>query len=238
MSEGIAYFPGCTAKYVDPEIGESTFEVLRIHGFEPVWLNQQCCGIPYLAIGDLNGFLKRAKYNVRLLAEANCDIVTACTSCALAIKRDYPKYLESAEAEEVSRRTYDIMEYLTVLRARGDLENGFQPVDLSLIYHAPCHLSVLGQELIDRRLELMRLIPGLSVTQGRNGCCGMGGTFGSKVKNYEKSMEIGQDLFDEIKETAPDMVITDCPGCKIQIEQGSGVTTTHPIHIMKKAYGL
>ncbi|MFC2027770.1 heterodisulfide reductase-related iron-sulfur binding cluster [Chloroflexota bacterium] len=234
----IAYYPGCTANYVDPAIGISTIQVLEKHGFEPVALDQKCCGIPYLGVGDLKGFLKRAEFNARLLAETDCDIVTACTSCTLAIKQDYPKYLRSPEAEEVSRRTYDIMEYLTVLRAQGLLENSFHPVDFSLMYHAPCHLSVLGQELIDSRLELMRLIPGLSIRQSRNGCCGMGGIFGSKKKSYEKSMEIGEDLFNEIKETAPDMVITDCPGCQLQINQGTGLEVMHPIQIIRRAYGL
>ncbi|NQT74622.1 MAG: hypothetical protein HQ553_17935 [Chloroflexi bacterium] len=238
MGGRIAYYPGCTANYVNPEIGKSTFQVLQKHGFEPIWLDQKCCGTPYLGIGDLKGFLKRAEYNVSLFAQAGCDIVTACTSCALAIKHDYPKYLKSAEAEEVSKRTYDIMEYLTVLKERGALENSFQSIDLSLIYHAPCHLSALGQELIDKRLELMSLIPGLSISQSRNGCCGMGGTFGSKKKNYEMSMEIGKDLFDGIKEASPDMVITDCPGCQLQIQQGTGLEVTHPVHIVRQAYGL
>lgn len=234
----IAYFPGCTANHIDPAIGTSTIQVLEKHGFEPMWLDSKCCGIPYLGIGDLKRFLKRAEFNLRLLAETNCDIVTACTSCALAIKHDYPKYLKSAEAEKISQRTYDIMEYLTVLKERGVLENNFQLIGLFLIYHAPCHLSVLGQEQIARRLELMRMIPGLVVEQARNGCCGMGGTFGSKKKNYETSMEIGKDLFEGIKEASPDMVITDCPGCELQIEQGTGVETIHPIQIIKQAYGL
>jgi glycerol-3-phosphate dehydrogenase subunit C len=238
MGQKIAYYPGCMAKYVDPTIAYSTIRVLEKHGFDLVWLNQKCCGIPYLAIGNLKGFLKRAEFNVSLLAEAGCDIVTACTSCAMTIKRDYPIYLKSDEAEEVSRRTYDIMEYLTVLKSLNVLEHGFQPVDLSLIYHAPCHLSVLGQELIDKRLELMRSIPGLLVSQSSNACCGMGGAFSSKKKNYIKSMEIGKDLFDGIKEAAPDMVITDCPGCTLQIEQGTGLVATHPIHIVKQAYRL
>ena len=33
MAERIAYYPGCTANYVDPEIGRSTFAVLEKHGF-------------------------------------------------------------------------------------------------------------------------------------------------------------------------------------------------------------
>lgn len=232
----IAYFAGCTANYVDPDVGKSTVQVLKKNGFRPVLPDQKCCGIPQLAVGNLCEFLRHAEFNVRSLAEADCDIVTACTSCAHAIKHDYPKYLKSREAEDVSQRTYDIMEYLAMLKAGDVLNADFQPVKLSLVYHAPCHLKVLGEELIGRRLELMRLIPGLSVGQIDKGCCGMGGTFGSKRRNYAISMRIGQALFEGIMESEPDLVITDCPGCNMQIQQGTGLTVAHPIHIIKQAY--
>jgi glycerol-3-phosphate dehydrogenase subunit C len=234
----IAYFAGCTANYVDPDVGRSTIRVLKRLGFQLLLLDEKCCGIPQLAVGNLREFLKHAEFNVRSLAGADCDIVTACTSCALAIKRDYPRYQKNNEAEEVSRRTYDIMEYLAMLKASNTLNTDFKPVDLYLVYHAPCHLKVLGEELIDRRLELMRLIPGLSVDRIERGCCGMGGTFGSKRKNYAKSMEIGQALFEGIAESAPDLVITECPGCELQIRQGTGLEVTHPVHIIKQACGL
>lgn len=236
--KNVAYFAGCTANYVDPDVGRATIQVLRKNGFRPVFPDQKCCALALLATGNIRKFIEHAEFNVRSLAEANCDIVTACTSCALAIKRDYPKYLENSKAELVSQRTYDIIEYLTMLNAREVLNTDFHPVNLSVVYHAPCHLKVLGQELIDSRLELMRLIPGISVSQIERGCCGMGGTFGSKRKNYALSMKIGQDLFEGIKESAPDLVATDCLGCKLQIQQGTGLEVTHPILIVKQAYGL
>jgi len=52
------------------------------------------------------------------------------------------------------------------------------------------------------------------------------------------SMTVGQALFEEINRLAPDLVITECPGCKMQIGQGTGITVTHPIIIIKQAYGL
>jgi len=135
-------------------------------------------------------------------------------------------------------RTYDIMEYLAGLRGRNAMNTAFHPVTLSILYHAPCHLKVLEQELVDSRLELLRLIPGLTVTHIDRGCCGMGGTFGFKRSNYPASMTIGQALFQGIRESAPDLVVTECPGCKLQIEQGTGLSVSHPILIMKQAYGL
>ena len=130
------------------------------------------------------------------------------------------------------------MECLAMLKAGNAVNADFQTIDLSVVYHAPCHLKALGEELIDRRLELMRLIPQISVGRIERGCCGMGGTFGSKRRNFTKSMEIGQALFEGIAESAPNLVATECPGCSMQIRQGTGLAVTHPIDIIKQAYGL
>ncbi len=66
----------------------------------------------------------------------------------------------------------------------------------------------------------------------------MGGTFGARSKNYETSMKIGGPVFDEILKATPDLVVTDCLGCKLQIQHGTSIKTTHPILILKQAYGL
>ena len=234
----IAYFAGCMVNHVDPEVGKSTIQVLRRQGFRPMLLDEKCCGIPQLAVGNLREFLKHAAFNVRYMVEADCDIVTACTSCAMAIKRDYPERLKTMEAERVSKRTYDIMEYLAMHETGEVLDTDLHPVNLSLVYHAPCHLKVMGEELVDRRLKLLRSIPGLSVSRIERGCCGMGGTFGAKRNNYFMSMRIGQALFEGVAELAPDLVATDCPGCELQIQQGTGLTVIHPIQILKQSYGL
>lgn len=238
MDKKIAYFAGCTANYSEPEIGKATIMVLERNGFHPVFPEQSCCAVPQLNYGDIPSFFRHAEANVRSLAEADCDIVTACTSCALTIKRDYPRMLKSQEAKAVAARTYDIMEYLVMLNADGVLNAVFRSVNLNLAYHAPCHLKALGLELITDRLKLLRLIPGISVSRVDRGCCGMAGTFGLKKSNYALSMDIGQTLFAEMKRLAPDRVITECPGCKMQIVHGTGITVTHPILIVKEAYGI
>lgn len=237
MDKKIAYFAGCTVNYIEPEVGKATVMVLEKNGFRPVFPAQGCCAVPQLFYGNLRSFFRHAEANVRSLAREECDIVTACTSCALAIKRDYPRLLQSKEAGAVAARTYDIMEYLAMLSIGSRLNNLFLPVNLNLAYHAPCHLKTLGQDMIANRLDLLRAIPGISVTHVQRGCCGMAGTFGLKKSNFAMSIAVGRALFEEIDRLAPDQVITECPGCKMQIGRGTGITVTHPILIVKKAYG-
>lgn len=234
----IAYFAGCVVNHVDPGVGKSTIQVLRKQGYRPMLLDEKCCGIPQLAVGNLHEFLKHAEFNVRSMVEADCDVVTACTSCATAIKRDYPERLKTVEAEKVSKRTYDIMEYLAMLEAGSALDTELHSLNLSLVYHAPCHLKAMDEGLVDARLRLLRAIPGLSVNRVERGCCGMGGTFGSKRRHYSMSMKIGQPLFEGTAELTPDLVATDCPGCQMQIQHGTGLPVVHPVQVLEQAYGL
>jgi glycerol-3-phosphate dehydrogenase subunit C len=212
--------------------------VLERNGCRPVFPKQGCCGVPPLFYADLKAFRRQAQANANSLAREGCDVVTACTSCALAIKHDYPRWLETEEAKAVAARTSDVMEYLVRLKSENRLDTAFQRVDLRLSYHAPCHVKALGIDLIESRLALLNSVPGISVTWTDRGCCGLSGTFGMKRVNYEMSMTIGQPLFEEIEQSAPDAVITECPACAMQITQCTGVTVLHPVRIVEAAYEL
>lgn len=234
MTTEVAYFVGCTADYTEPEIGKAVVEVLAKLGMGPVYPEQHCCSIAQLASGEAKAFRRNAEFNIRSLTTFGGDVVTACSSCAAALKHDYPRLLRTPEANGLAKRTYDVMEYLVRYRdEKGSLS--FRPVELSVAYHAPCHLVALGGDLIERRLDLLRSIPDLKVTHLERGCCGMGGTFGMKYRNYKTSMEIGRDLFAAIKELNPDMVISECPGCRSQIEHGASLPVIHPIMIVRRA---
>lgn len=46
-------------------------------------------------------------------------------------------------------------------------------------------------------------------------CCGMSGTF--SIYFYDLSQKIAAKKTDAIKSTGADIVVTDCPGCQIQL---------------------
>lgn len=234
----VAYFVGCAANHNDQEVGKATWEVLRHNGFEVIVPNQKCCGLPHLVSGSLERARRLAMFNVNSFLNTNCDIITACTSCALALKIEYPRLLKTEEAASVAGRSYDISEYLIRLHDLGEMKTDFHPFKYFGLYHAPCHLKALGEEQVKRRLRLMERVSGVRLEQLDVGCCGMAGLFGLKRDNYAISMEIGGSLFKAIRDRGPDHVITDCPACTMQIAHGSGITVSHSIQFWKKAYAL
>lgn len=82
----------------------------------------------------------------------------------------------------------------------------------------------------------MKLIPGLQVQAFGDRCCGLAGTFGLKKENYDLSMQIGEHLFEEIRKSGVDRVVTSCGSCAIQIAQGTGLNVVHPLTLLAEAY--
>lgn len=86
----VAYFAGCTAGYLFPEVARATVAVLERNGiavFVPP--DQQCCGMPTLVEGDQPTTLERAAANLKMLLSAarqGCDLVCSCPTCGFLFK--------------------------------------------------------------------------------------------------------------------------------------------------------
>jgi Fe-S oxidoreductase len=233
----IAYYAGCFASYFDVEIGRAAIGILERNGLAVSLIDNKCCGIARIAGGDIEGALRDARsllHQLAPFAERGDDIVVSCPSCGLALKSEYPALLDDEESRLVARRTHDLSQYLLALYRNGEMDAAFQPVPLLIAYHNPCHLRAQGIE--SAAVDLMRLIPGLSVQTLDRGCCGMAGTFGLRSAHYLQSMEVGGPLFEELERIAPQLVVTDCAGCQMQLRCGPVKKVVHPLTVVQGAY--
>ncbi|MBS1161652.1 MAG: iron-sulfur cluster-binding oxidoreductase, domain pair-containing [Proteobacteria bacterium] len=85
----VAYFVGCSARYMFPEVAKATVEVLEKNGVAVYIPPQKCCGMPTMLEGDRDFSFKLARYNLDELArciEAGFDIITACPTCGYQLK--------------------------------------------------------------------------------------------------------------------------------------------------------
>jgi len=232
----IAYFYGCYTNTNEVDVARATVQVLEANGFEVILPPQRCCGIPMLGNGDFKGARKMGLYNVPSLLNvihSGSDIVFSSTSCGHMIKHEYSRLLAIPKSEEVAEHTFDIFEFLRSLKESGNLNMDLKGLPLKVAYFAPCHLRSLGIGL--PALEILRLIPGLRIDNIEADCCGLGGTFGFKKEKYEISQEIGRDLAEAIERLNPEIVLTDCEGCRMQIRHLTGLKVLHPIQILRDA---
>ncbi|MHC5076724.1 MAG: heterodisulfide reductase-related iron-sulfur binding cluster, partial [Planctomycetota bacterium] len=70
----------------------------------------------------------------------------------------------------------------------------------------------------------------LKVADINAGCCGLAGTFGMQLKNYELSSKISQNLKDALQKSEVKKVLTECAACGMQIEHISDSKFTHPVN--------
>jgi glycerol-3-phosphate dehydrogenase subunit C len=88
-SRKVAYFAGCTANYLFPEVPKAAVAVLRANDIDVCYPAQQCCGMPALLEGDRQLTLEMAGANIDRLAEtvaSGYDIVCSCPTCGFMLK--------------------------------------------------------------------------------------------------------------------------------------------------------
>lgn len=85
----VAYFVGCTAGYLFPQIGQALVHILQHNGVHVYVPSQECCGMPNLMEGERDKTLQRSRANMTLLSDAldNSDqIISSCPTCGYYMK--------------------------------------------------------------------------------------------------------------------------------------------------------
>jgi FAD/FMN-containing dehydrogenase/Fe-S oxidoreductase len=236
----VVYFVDVFHNYNDPQVGEATVAVLERNGIDVyVPPGQVGCGMAPLACGDVETAREVAQRNLRVLADLAREgypIVCSEPTAAIMLRHDYPNLLDDADARMVADHTIELTAYLSDLHHAGKLRTDFKPLLLSLGHHVPCHLKALGPEPAGP--ELLSLIPGLRVHTIDVSCSGMAGTFGLKQENYEVSLAAGRPMLDELRRPGIFFGSTECSTCRLQMEEGSGKRTLHPVQYLALAYDL
>lgn len=85
----IAYFAGCTANYLFPDVAKAVVEVFQHQGFEVIFPEQKCCGMPSLLEGDQALTMKFVRFNLERLSEFvdnGYAIICSCPTCGFMLR--------------------------------------------------------------------------------------------------------------------------------------------------------
>lgn len=233
----VVLFYTCSVQWNEPQVGRAAVEVLEHNGITVFAPSFRCCGMPALDGGDVPRATDWARHNVAILdryVKAGCDIVSPGPTCSYMMKHEWKDYLGTEEAEAVSKRSFDLMEYLFNLRRQKVLKEDFNTEVGAIGYHLACHLKV--QKIGFRSRDIMKKLPGADVTLVDKCSC-MDGTWGMKTEYYELSKAGAKPLLDGLVAKKPGTLASDCLIAKLQIEENTGQKVVHPIEVMWKAYG-
>jgi glycerol-3-phosphate dehydrogenase subunit C len=235
----VAYFHGCYANYNTPEVGRALVRVYEHFGYEVVVPEQKCSGTPMFANGMLDDARRHAEVNISSMSdliEQGYDAIASCTSCSMALRQEYPELFDIEGIDEVAKNTFESVEYL---RIHEDIRGEIQEAEIDgrladeFAYHAPCHARNQG---LDRQaVELFRDLDGVGIEDVGDSCSGISGTYGWKDEKYEKSMKIGEEMFEHMEHADGGTGMTECPTCAMQMEHGSGYDIRHPMELIEAA---
>lgn len=232
----VAYFLGCFDKFNDFKTAQASCDVLEANGIGVELLDLGCCGAPFIGQGDLEAAKKRAlclSKEIEKWIHQGYDIVLSCPSCGIMIKNEYPSLFHLLEGEVLQGHLFDLGDYLMRMDQAGLFKKGFKEIRKKVGYQVSCHLK--AQKTGMPFLYLLKRVPGLEVCQVFDQCCGMAGTMGFKKEKFELSQKVGEPLFETIKKSGLDLILSDCASCQMKIGKEANVKTLHPIVILKES---
>lgn len=244
----VGIFSGCVQDFVYPEQLEAGIKVIRDSGVDITLefpMGQSCCGLPALMMGEKEAAQDVAIQNVNAFKEYDLDyIVTLCASCASHLKHAVPSLAgDSAKAfaDKIIPFSKFINKVLTSkslnqnqsTTERSDVENNLDTnnsrirytnknqalTEKKVTWHSPCHLC-RGLGVKDDPKQLIQNT-GLSFVQAKEEetCCGFGGSFSANFPAI--SREILTRKLDDAQSTGADILVTECPGCIMQLRGGA-----------------
>jgi glycolate oxidase iron-sulfur subunit len=220
--EGIGYFAGCLARYLQPAVAQATGRLVQGLAGSPLFMpgEQVCCGLAAWSSGDREEARRLAKRNILAFAGSSGPILTSCASCSAHLAA-YPELFAGdlqwqEQAAQFSARVREFTSFIlaaagpAALRARESRR---------VYYHQPCHLR-FDLDKAGAAGRLLARVGGVTLAEPGAGpqCCGQGGLF--HLGYPELADRIFATAAAACAETAADLVVTSCSGCLLQWQSG------------------
>jgi Fe-S oxidoreductase/FAD/FMN-containing dehydrogenase len=215
------YFAGCTASYVENDIGMASVRLLDEAGVDFTYLGEKenCCATPMLVAGKWDLFVDTMKKNIQAVKDAGADtVVSSCPACDMMWRQAYPVWAEKLGIE------YDIIaKHYTEIVAQqigmGEFkfpDNDMQPT--SVTWHDSCHIGRVSGVYEPPR-DLIKAIPNVNFVEmshhhQNSHCCGSVLTL---IKEPDVAADIGEIRLNEAVDAGAEKVLALCPCCEFQL---------------------
>jgi Fe-S oxidoreductase len=185
-------------------------------------MGQSCCGLPALMMTEEETAAEVAVQNLAALEPEKYDyILVLCASCGSHLKEGYSRLLAdkpelAGKLRLLHEKLIDFSSFMVnVLKVAPE---NFLKGQTKVAYHSPCHLC-RGLGVTREPRELLKTA-GLDYTacKDEDVCCGFGGSY--SLEFPEISSEILRQKLDHVEHSGADVLVTDCPGCVLQLRGG------------------
>jgi len=213
------YFAGCTASYVEHDIGAAAVTLLDAAGvdFNHLGNAENCCGTPMLVAGKWDVFEAILRKNVRAVKARGADtVITSCPACDMMWRHTYKEWAEKLGMD------YDIRvrHYSEVVaeKIRSGEFRFTRPVEKKVTWHDSCHIGRVSGVYEEPR-EVIRAVPGVRFEEMAHNrqeghCCGSVLTL---IKEPPVAAVIGKSRLAEADDIQAETVLALCPCCEFQL---------------------
>ena len=242
LDNKVAIFTTCYHNYNEPNVIDDLVKVLKHNNVHVELIkDDKCCGMPKLELGDLKTVEKMMQHNLlkfKKYAKNGYRIIAPVPSCVLMFKQELPLlFPENKDAQLVSKAICDPFEYLLKLHNEGVLKTDFKNDLGSVFYQVACHQRV--QNIGQVTKKILELVPNTNI-DALERCSGHDGTYGVKEETHEIAIKIAMPIVKEYNKLQSTQFTSDCTLAAHHVvnAMGNKVLPTHPIALMRKAYGL
>ena len=223
----VALFIPCFIDSIYPNVALATQKILTDLGFNVSYpLDQTCCGQPLYN----SGFKDEAKELADRFYEIFKDydyIVAPSASCISMVKVHYKDLLDLKRFEELSKKSFEICEFLHDEVKLKNLEVSF-PHSISL--HRSCHglrelnlstSSELNLPYQDKVTNLLKQVKDIEILPMKmdEECCGFGGTF--SINEPQLSISMAKDKLKNFKDSKADYFVGYDNSCVMHLKSVS-----------------
>jgi len=224
------YFAGCTASYVEHDIGIGTVKMLDDAGVDFTYLGDKelCCATPMLVAGKWDDFERTMRTNIANVKKAGATTVTtSCPACDMMWRHVYPQWAEKLGIEYgIETRHYS---ELMAEKIRSGEFKFPEPPDgpdgssgngkkTKVTWHDSCHIGRVSGVYEEPR-ELIKAVPNTELVEmefnrEQAHCCGSVLTL---LSDPPAAHDIGKMRLDEALEAGAEKVLALCPCCEFQL---------------------
>lgn len=238
-------FSGCVGDFFSSSEIKSAIKLLEKFEYETELISGYCCGEPAFARGfkaEGEAKLKESITGLKEYVNSETPVIFTSPSCMLPFFEHPEKYFNKNEIKKMKRYFYEATSFLKeeLLRIKDDFRaeikadsehqlleqvsrKFFNNIELRIAVQIPCHLKVLKEE--NSLIEFIRMLPVADITELKTNCCGFGGSRGFEKKWAEHAEKIGEALADEICTVKPDIIVSPCVTCRLQMRKLLGIKT-------------
>jgi Fe-S oxidoreductase/FAD/FMN-containing dehydrogenase len=212
------YFAGCTASYVENDIGKASVTLLDAAGVDFTYVGkvENCCGTPMLVAGKWDVFEEVMRKNIAAVKAAGADtVITSCPACDMMWRHTYPEWAKKIGI----KYGFTVKHYSEVVAEK--IRNGEftfpNRIEKRVTWHDSCHIGRVSG-VYDEPREVIKAIPGVEFVEmpfhhEEAHCCGSVLTL---IKEPLVAYEVGKTRLDEAEEVNAAAVLALCPCCQFQ----------------------